>query len=38
MEAPAGTSTWQALAWCGGILAGSAAAAAVAFQRRTARE
>jgi len=30
-----GGSTWQALAWCGGILAVSAAASAVAFRRRT---
>jgi ABC-2 type transport system permease protein len=37
MSTPAGSSTWQALAWCGGILAVSAAASAVAFQRRTAR-
>jgi ABC-2 type transport system permease protein len=38
MGVPAGSSTWQALAWCGGILAASAAASAVAFQRRTARD
>jgi len=37
MATPAGTSTWQALAWCGGILVVSAAASAVVFQRRTAR-
>jgi ABC-2 type transport system permease protein len=37
MGTPAGPSTWQALAWCGGILALSAATSAVVFQRRTAR-
>jgi ABC-2 type transport system permease protein len=34
MGTPAGTSNWLALAWCGGILAVSAVAAAVLFQRR----
>jgi ABC-2 type transport system ATP-binding protein len=37
MVTPAGTSTWPALAWCGGILAASAAASALIFQHRTAR-
>jgi ABC-2 type transport system permease protein len=37
MSGAAGASTWQALAWCGGILAVSAAASAIVFQRRTAR-
>jgi ABC-2 type transport system permease protein len=32
---PAGSSPWQALAWCAAILAGSIAAAAVLFRRRT---
>jgi ABC-2 type transport system permease protein len=32
---PAGSSPWQALAWCSGILAASIAAAAVLFRRRT---
>ena len=32
---PAGSSPWQALAWCAGILAASVAAAAVLFRRRT---
>jgi ABC-2 type transport system permease protein len=32
---PAGSSPWQALAWCAAILAGSVAAAAVLFRRRT---
>jgi ABC-2 type transport system permease protein len=35
--APAGSGTWLALAWCAGILAVSAVASAVLFQRRTAR-
>ncbi len=30
-----GASGWQALAWCGGILAVSAALSALAFRRRT---
>jgi ABC-2 type transport system permease protein len=34
---PAGSSTWQALAWCGGCLVVSVAASAVLFQRRAAR-
>ena len=37
MLLPAGNSTWIALAWCGGILAVSAAASAYLFQRRAAR-
>ena len=37
LTTPAGSSTWQALAWCGGILLVSAIAAAVLFQHRTAR-
>jgi ABC-2 type transport system permease protein len=37
LATPAGSSTWQALAWCAGILLVSATAAAVTFQRRTAR-
>ena len=37
LATPAGSSTWQALAWCAGILLISATAAAVTFQRRTAR-
>jgi ABC-2 type transport system permease protein len=32
---PAGSSPWQAVAWCAGILAASVAAAAVLFRRRT---
>jgi ABC-2 type transport system permease protein len=32
---PAGSSPWEAIAWCGGILAASVAAAAVLFRRRT---
>jgi ABC-2 type transport system permease protein len=32
---PVGSSPWQALAWCGGILAASVAAAGVLFRRRT---
>jgi hypothetical protein len=31
----AGSSPWQALAWCGGILAVSIALAAMLFRRRT---
>jgi ABC-2 type transport system permease protein len=34
---PAGNSTWQALAWCAGILVVSVVASAVLFQRRAAR-
>jgi ABC-2 type transport system permease protein len=30
-----GASGWQAAAWCGGILAASAALSAAAFRRRT---
>jgi hypothetical protein len=37
MSQSAGNSTWIALAWCGGILAVSAAASAYLFQRRAAR-
>jgi ABC-2 type transport system permease protein len=37
LATPAGSSTWQALAWCAGILLVSATAAAITFQRRTAR-
>jgi ABC-2 type transport system permease protein len=37
LHTPAGTSPWRALAWCGGILVVSAAAAAALFRRRTAR-
>jgi ABC-2 type transport system permease protein len=37
MSQSAGNSTWVALAWCGGILAVSAAASAYLFQRRAAR-
>lgn len=37
MSQSAGSSTWVALAWCGGILAVSAAASAYLFQRRAAR-
>jgi ABC-2 type transport system permease protein len=33
---PVGSYPWQALAWCGGILAGSVALSAVLFRRRTA--
>lgn len=33
---PVGTSPWQALAWCGGILAVSIVLSSVLFQRRTA--
>jgi ABC-2 type transport system permease protein len=33
---PAGSSPWQALAWCGGILLASVALAGVLFRRRTA--
>src|SRR4051795_1358058 len=33
---PAGSSPWQALLWCGGILLASVAAAGVLFRRRTA--
>ena len=33
---PAGSSPWEALAWCAGILAASVVASAVLFQRRTA--
>jgi ABC-2 type transport system permease protein len=32
---PAGSSPWEAIAWCGGILAASVAAAALLFRRRT---
>jgi ABC-2 type transport system permease protein len=32
---PVGTSPWQALAWCGGILAASVGLAGVLFRRRT---
>ena len=32
---PAGSSPWQAIAWCGGILVASVAAAALLFRRRT---
>jgi ABC-2 type transport system permease protein len=32
---PAGSSPWQALAWCGGILVTSVALAGVLFRRRT---
>jgi ABC-2 type transport system permease protein len=35
LDAPVGTSPWQALAWCGGILVASIALASVLFQRRT---
>jgi len=37
LATPAGSRTWPALAWCVGILLVSATAAAVTFQRRTAR-
>ena len=37
MSLPAGSSTWVALAWCGGILAVSAVASGFLFQRRAAR-
>ena len=37
MSLPDGSSTWIALAWCGGILVVSAAASAYLFQRRAAR-
>jgi len=33
---PAGSSPWQAVLWCGGILLASVAAAGVLFRRRTA--
>jgi len=33
---PVGSYPWQALAWCGGILAGSVALSAVLFRHRTA--
>ena len=33
---PVGTGPWHALAWCGGILAVSAAASGILFRRRTA--
>jgi ABC-2 type transport system permease protein len=33
---PVGSNAWQALAWCGGILAVSVALAGVLFRRRTA--
>jgi ABC-2 type transport system permease protein len=33
---PAGSSPWEALAWCGGLLLASVAAASVLFRRRTA--
>jgi ABC-2 type transport system permease protein len=33
---PVGSNAWQALAWCGGILAVSVALAGVVFRRRTA--
>ena len=33
---PVGASPWHALAWCGGILAVSAAASGILFRRRTA--
>jgi ABC-2 type transport system permease protein len=33
---PAGSSPWEALAWCGGIMLVSVAAASVLFRRRTA--
>jgi ABC-2 type transport system permease protein len=33
---PAGSSPWQALLWCGGMLLASVAAAGVLFRRRTA--
>ncbi|AXK33171.1 ABC transporter permease [Streptomyces armeniacus] len=32
---PAGATAWQALAWCGGIVAASVPAAAALFRRRT---
>jgi len=36
LRTPVGTSPWQAIAWCGGILAVSVAACAMLFRRRTA--
>ena len=33
---PAGSSPWEALAWCGGILGASVALASLLFRRRTA--
>jgi len=36
LDQPVGDSAWLALTWCGGILAGSIALAAVFFRRRTA--
>jgi ABC-2 type transport system permease protein len=33
---PAGSAPWTALIWCGGLLAGAAAASSVLFRRRTA--
>jgi ABC-2 type transport system permease protein len=36
LDQPVGDSAWLALTWCGGIVAGSIALAAVFFRRRTA--
>jgi ABC-2 type transport system permease protein len=36
LDRPVGDGAWHALTWCGGILAGSIALAAVFFRRRTA--
>jgi hypothetical protein len=36
LDQPVGDSAWLALTWCGGILIGSIALAAMFFRRRTA--
>lgn len=36
LDRPVGDSAWQALSWCGGILALAVAVSGVLFRRRTA--